>query len=94
MRIKYGVTEDLDRTQAVKNIGRLDKMDLVQIIDGIPDQVVIKYVKIYIKKNVDQTKDQIFLQQIDSLWKKITQKKQSKILLFLGFMSIILRKVL
>ncbi|MBI3315007.1 MAG: hypothetical protein HYZ86_03590 [Candidatus Omnitrophica bacterium] len=74
LRVKYGVTEHLNRTEAVKNIGHLDKTDLAEIIDGIPDQVVIKYVKIYIKKNVDQAKDQIFLQQIDSLWKKITQK--------------------
>ena len=74
LRVKYGVTEHLDRTEAVKNIGHLDKTDLVQIINGIPDQAVIKHVKIYIKKNVDQAKDQIFLQQIDSLWKKITRK--------------------
>ncbi len=74
LRIKYGVTEHLDRTEAIRDIGHLDKTDLAQIIDGIPDQVVIKYVKIYIRKNVDQAKDQIFLQQIDSLWKKITQK--------------------
>ena len=74
LRIKYGITEHLSRKEAITDIGHLDKMDLVQIIDGIPDQVVIKHVKIYIKKNVDQAKDQIFLQQIDSLWKKITQK--------------------
>ncbi len=74
LRIKYGVAERLDRTQAIRDIGHLDKTDLAQIIDGIPDQAVIKHVKIYIRKNVDQAKDQIFLQQIDSLWKKITQK--------------------
>jgi len=74
LRVKYGITEHLSRKEAMRGIGHLDRTDLVQIIDGIPDEVVIKYVKIYIKKNVDQAKDQIDLWQIDSLWKKITRK--------------------
>ena len=69
LRIHYGVTEHMTKKDAIKDIRRLDKTDLVQIIDGLPDQVIIQYVKNYL-----QHKDQIFLQQIDSLWKKITKK--------------------
>ncbi len=74
LRTHYGVTEHMTQKDAIRDIRRLDKTDLVQIIDGIPDQVIIKYAKDYLRHKAHQVKDQIFLQQIDSLWKKITQK--------------------
>ncbi len=74
LRSHYGVTERMTKEEVIRDIRSLDKKDLVQIIDGIPDQVVIKHVKDYLRHKADQAKDQIFLQQIDSLWKKIIQK--------------------
>ncbi len=74
LRTRYGVTEHMAKEEAIRNIRSLDKKDLVQIIDGIPDQVIIKYVKDYLRHKADQAKEQPLLRQIDALWKKIIQK--------------------
>ena len=74
LRTHYGVTEHMTKEEVIRDVRSLDKKDLIQIIDGIPDQAVIKHVKNYLRHKADQAKDQIFLQQIDSLWKRIIQK--------------------
>ena len=70
----YGITEHMTKQEAIKEIRHIDKSDLVEIIDKIPDQVIVKHVKSYLQQKAYQLKDKTFLQQIDSLWKKFIQK--------------------
>ncbi len=70
----YGLTEQMTKQEAIKAIQHTNKGDLVESIDKIPDQVIVKYVKHCLMQEASQLKDKTFLQQIDSLWKKFTQK--------------------
>jgi len=70
----YCLTEHMAKQEAIKEIRRTDKSDLLEIIDKIPDQVIVKYVKDCLRQKAYQWKDKIFLQQIDSLWQKFIQK--------------------
>ncbi len=74
LRIHFGITEHMTKTEAIKKIRHTDRNDLVEIIDKIPDPVIVKYVRDCLRQKEYQLKDRIFLQQIDSLWKKFIQK--------------------
>jgi len=69
-----GITEHMTKQEAIKEIRRIDKPDLIDSIDKIPDHVIVKYVKEWLRRKPHQSKDKTFLQQTDSLWKKFIQK--------------------
>ena len=74
LRLHYGIIEHMSKEEAIKEIRRIRKSDLIELIDKIPDQFIVKYVKDFLGQKACQLKDKAFLQQIDSLWNKLIQK--------------------
>ncbi len=74
LRLRYGVTVNMTQKEAIRRMQRLKKIDVQQIIDALPDEAIAKHVKAYLKQMSSTSKDQNFLQPLDSLWKKMTQK--------------------
>ena len=70
----YGMIEHMSKQEAIEEIQRIEKSDLIELINKIPDQVIVKYVKDSLRQKACQLKDKIFLQQIDSLWNKFIEK--------------------
>ena len=74
LRARYSLTEGLNKTEAIRQIQRINNEELGHIIDAIPDEAIMKQAKYYLGRMAQQVKDQNFLQQINALWNKIIQK--------------------
>ena len=76
LQAQYGFKENMTKEDVVMKIQNLDKKILITMIDEVPDQLIIKQLKNYLRQTADQVKDfdQNFLNQINVLWKKIIQK--------------------
>ena len=76
LRAQYGFKENMTQEDVVTKIQNLDKKTLITMINGVPDQLIIKQLKVYLRQTAYQVKDfdQNFLNQMNSLWKKIMQK--------------------
>jgi len=72
--LHYGMIKHLSKQNAIKEIQRADKRDLVEIIDKMPDYVIVKYIKDCLRQKADDFKNEPLIQQIDSLWMKFIQK--------------------
>ena len=70
----YGLIEHMSKKRAINEIRHVDKSDLIEMIDKIPDQLIVKNVRNCLRQQADQLKDKTFLQQIEFLWKKFIQK--------------------
>lgn len=71
---RYEITGHMTKEEAIKDIRLLNKSDLLQIIDKIPDHVIVKYMNGYLRQKAYQLKENTWPQQIDSLFKKFIQK--------------------
>lgn len=76
LRVEYGINENMSKDKTIAMIERLDNKKVLSFIDRVPDQVVVKHANDYLKQMSHEAKvnNQMFLQQINSLWEKVIHK--------------------
>jgi len=78
VKIKYGINENMKRRDAIKKLGKWDKKKVCQIIDSIPEGVIAKQFKEYIRKKDPEVKKGNLLSQVKGFWGKVKGNLESK----------------
>lgn len=74
MLVRYYIKQEMTKQDVISQIEHLDKRQVEEMIEAIPDKVIVSQVRNYFNCLAQRAKDQKFLQQIDSFWKQIMQK--------------------
>lgn len=74
IKADYGISESMNKTQAVRIIEGLDKKKAYALIDAIPDQMVCAEFKKYLSKNASVEKKESLSEKIDRFWRHATGK--------------------
>ena len=74
LRGKYGITKDMAKEQAIRNIKLADKKKIYEIIDSIPDKVISDQFKRYLNKNMQQIQRSNIIEQVNKIWNKMIGK--------------------
>lgn len=74
VKITYGISDVMDKKQAVRNIESLDKKKACEIIDAVPDALIAKEFLRYISNKKGQTRQTNVTEQVSIFWKRTTEK--------------------
>lgn len=69
----YGITQNLNRGEIIKKIELLDKKQMYEIVDLVPDEFIASQFKQYLS-NKSQKIQRNLTEQVKQLWSKITEK--------------------
>ncbi|MDP2922334.1 MAG: hypothetical protein Q8O30_01250 [Candidatus Omnitrophota bacterium] len=78
IKTTYGVKEDMTKEQVIKNIESLDKQKIYAIIDSVPDPLITRLFKDYLRKLGQDIKNSNMVEQVQESWNKIIRKAQKK----------------
>ncbi len=78
VKIKYGINENMKRRDAIKKLGKWDKKKVCQIIDSVPEGVIAKHFKEYIRKRDPEVKKSNLLSQVKGFWGRVKGNLESK----------------
>ena len=78
LKSKYGITEHMTKAQAVKSIEKLDKKNIGLDIDCIPDVIIARQFKEYLRGGKQEAQKSDIIQQINALWSRMIEKISKK----------------
>jgi len=73
-RLQYGISEEMTKEQAVRNIASINKPDIYRLIDHIPDAVIVVEFRQYLSRTKQQIQDNNSITQVKKLWGKMIAK--------------------
>lgn len=71
LKNKYGIIEDMPREQLIKDIESLDKKNIYEAIDLIPDIIIAKEFKGYLNKKKQGVQESNLVKEINNFWNKV-----------------------
>ncbi len=74
LKSKYAITEDMTKAQAIKSIEKLDKKNIGEVIDSIPDLLIAQLFKEYLKEKKREVQNGDIIQRINALWNRLVEK--------------------
>jgi len=74
IKMRYGVANEMTREQAVENLKTIDKDEMYELIECIPDAVVADNFRSYFKKDAGSDGSKSSVQDIGQSWKQMTSK--------------------
>jgi shikimate dehydrogenase len=74
LNAKFGIDENLTRQEAVSKLNSLDKKEMYEIVDSIPDTVVTNQFKMYLDRQKEEIKNKNLVEQINYIWDKVLNK--------------------
>ena len=80
LKIKYGIIEDMPREELIKDIESLDKNEIYELIDLIPDTFIAKEFKKYLNQNKQGIQDSNLVKEINKFWNKVSAKPHEPVL--------------
>ncbi len=78
LKSKYGITERMTKAQAIKSIEKLDKKNIGLAIDCIPDAVIARQFKEYLRGEKHEAQKGDIIQRINALWNRMVEKISKK----------------
>lgn len=79
LKAKYGISENMTKEQAIKNIESFDnKKKMYKIIDSIPDTFIVYHFKQYLSKTKQEIQKTNLVEQIKNFWNKMIEKMERK----------------
>lgn len=76
LKVKYGITKDMTKEQAIRSIKSADKKKIYEIIDSIPDKTICGQFKEYLNKNKQEIQRSNIIGQVNKIWNKMMEKIQ------------------
>lgn len=77
LKVRYGITEQMTKERVIEDIKSLDKKNINEAIDSIPDRVIAKQFKQYISEKRQLLANSDVVGQINECWNKIMSKVYS-----------------
>lgn len=74
LMVKYGITKDMTKEQAIRNIKSVDRKKIYEIIDSLPDKAILDQFKQYLNKNMQQIQRSNIIEQVNKIWNKMIGK--------------------
>lgn len=74
LKAKYGVSKNMAKEVAVKDIASLDKKTIYEIIDLIPERIIADQFKHYLRKEKKEIQKSNIIEQIIGFWNKMIRK--------------------
>ncbi|MDD5108028.1 MAG: hypothetical protein PHC29_00745 [Candidatus Omnitrophica bacterium] len=71
---KYGIVEDMPREQLIKDIESLDKRQIYEAIDLIPNTIIAKEFKKYLVRKKQGIQESNLVKEVNAFWNKILGK--------------------
>lgn len=78
LKVRYGVTRQMNKERAIKIVEALDKKKMYEIIDAVPDRVIANQFRQYLSEKKQKIEKSNLLEQINKLWYKMTEKAEKK----------------
>lgn len=75
-RIKYGLKDSMTKEDITEKISRLDKKDINQMIDDVPDAFIVFQFKQYLGSLKEDFEQSNVIQKIHEFWDKITPQAE------------------
>ncbi|MDO8488820.1 MAG: hypothetical protein Q7S42_01730 [Candidatus Omnitrophota bacterium] len=77
---KYGIVEDMPREQLIKDIESLDKRQIYEAIDLIPNTIIAKEFKKYLTRKKQGFQESHLVKEVNEFWNKILGKPHGPML--------------
>lgn len=74
IRIRYRISEQMTRGEVIRDIESLNKKQVYESIDSIPDTIIAKQFKQYLNEKKQKPQKSNIVGQINQLWNKILEK--------------------
>ena len=78
LKVKYGINENMKRRDVIKKLGRWDKKEVCRIIDSIPEKIIAKQFKEYMRQRSPDVKKSNLLSQVKSFWGQVKVNFEGK----------------
>lgn len=72
LKLSYGITEEMPKEQAIKDIKSLDKKKLYGLIDAIPDAIIARQFEQYLSETKQDFMKSNLVEQVTKFWNKLT----------------------
>lgn len=74
LKIRYGVTENMSKGEAIAKIQPLEKKEIEGLIDDVPDAIIAEQFKIYLSRKKEEASRSDIIKQINQVWNKMLKK--------------------
>ncbi len=74
LRVSYGITQEMPKEQAIKNIGSFNKKKIYETIDSIPDTIIAQQFKQYLSEKKQEIQKSNLIEQVNKLWDEMIHK--------------------
>lgn len=74
LKAKYGISENMAKEVAIKDIASLDKKTIYEIIDLIPERIIADQFRQYLSQEKKEMKESNIIEQIIGFWNKMIRK--------------------
>jgi hypothetical protein len=74
LQSKYRLSKDMTRQQAIERLKGLDKKELCDMVDSVPDSVIAQEFNKNVEKYKSKVENQDFSQKIDYIWGRVREK--------------------
>jgi len=74
LKVSHGITEDMSKEQAIKNIASFDKKSIYETIDSVPDKIIATQFRQYLNEKKQEIQKSNLLEQINKFWSKMIGK--------------------
>lgn len=71
LKVSYGITKTITKEQIIKDIESLNKKNIYEIIDSIPDAIIAKQFKQYLSEKKQEIQKSNAVEQINKFWNKM-----------------------
>lgn len=78
LKTTYGISENMNKEQAIKKINSLDKKKIYGIIDGVPDELIAKHFKAYLVRRKQELRSNDIVGQVKDFWDRVIENKSGK----------------
>lgn len=78
LKIAYGISLDMSKEQAIKNIDSLDKKKIYEAIEAIPDTFIARQFKLYLSQKKEEIQKSNLVAQINKIWAKLLEGSKFK----------------
>jgi hypothetical protein len=74
LKTKYGIVENMSKEQVIKNIESLDKKKAYVLIDSVPNAIIAKEFKKYLREKKQEVQESNLVKEINKFWNKAVAK--------------------
>lgn len=78
----YRISDNIRKDQIIQKLETWDKRDICLLIDSIPDEIIAKYFKEYLKENKSAISGKNIFEQVRDFWQKMLSKISKNSMLF------------